>query len=247
MNLKNPAYCTYLQFYQKQFSSAYRHLVNAKHDKNPPLEVVWGGIDKSLRHLANSCESDQSEKIDINLELALDTLKEDTYTCYKITTISINDELKSVCKNLVKAQYCITKYNDFNEEYNLFIKLCQEAKEWEDRKTDIGCKAAIKAYEDAIKLGKKLKSEIDPTKKEYYEQNIENKRADTLQKEAPSLIQILPSQILQHRKALVYLLGVILSGITFFMREFIIAGLQGFFQNTAIPYIQQLIHLLYPF
>lgn len=241
MNLKNPPYCDYLCFYQRQFSLAYRHLVNTKHDKNPYLEVVLGGIDKSLRHLANSCDADQNEKVVIHLELALDTLREDTYTCYKITTLSINDELKAILNNSSKARHCIDNYEEFVNDYNQFLKLCQKAKEEEDKKTDIGCKAAIKAYEDAIALGERLKNEINPVKKAEFEQNIKKEQKENLQEEAPSFMQKIKELHLFQTSWTLKILGLIIASILFLSREFIIALIQGFFQDTAIPYLQQLI------
>ncbi len=145
---------SFFSFYQERFLPSYLRMKDTLRDGKPLPQPIADGITDSFTHLSHSYDSGFEQEDQARISLALDALIETTYLCYQIVVISIGSEISAVCDDPRKARFCINmNYSDFKKEYARFKAAGNEAKKLAEMKSDASCKAAIKAYEDAIAIG----------------------------------------------------------------------------------------------
>lgn len=142
----------------------------------PLPQPIVEGITGSFTHLSHSCNSCMKpEEQALFVSLAFDALIETTYLCYQIVVIFIDSEISAVCDDpLLETKFCINMdYSDFKKEHARFKAAGNEAKRLTEMKSDASCKAAIRAYEEAIAIGEGLLGKIDWIKIEDSRQECE--------------------------------------------------------------------------
>jgi hypothetical protein len=207
-------------------------------DGKPLPQPIADGITDSFTHLSHSYDSDFELEDKARISLALDALVETTYLCYQIVVISIGSEISAVCDDPRKARFCINmNYSDFKKEYARFKAAGNEAKKLAEMKSDASCKAAIKAYEEAIAIGEGLLDKIDWIKIE--DSNLESEQASalsTVREENSStkdkMIELLNEQLSLHPRR--SLLAVV---VIFIASGFINSFLKNIYDQILIPYI----------
>ena len=142
----------------------------------PLPQPIVDGITGSFTHLSHSCNSGMKpEEQALFVSLAFDALIETTYLCYQIVVIFIDSEISAVCDDpLLETKFCINmSYSEFKKEHARFKAAGNEAKRLTEMKSDASCKAAIRAYEEAIAIGESLLGKIDWIKIEDSRQESE--------------------------------------------------------------------------
>jgi len=229
---------SFFSFYQKRFLPAYLRMKDTLRDGKPLPQPIADGITDSFTHLSHSYDSDFELEDKARISLALDALVETTYLCYQIVVISIGSEISAVCDDPRKARFCINmNYSDFKKEYARFKAAGNEAKKLAEMKSDASCKAAIKAYEEAIAIGEGLLDKIDWIKIE--DSNLESEQASalsTVREENSStkdkMIELLNEQLSLHPRR--SLLAVV---VIFIASGFINSFLKNIYDQILIPYI----------
>jgi len=201
-------------------------------------QPIVDGITSSFTHLSHSYESglppeDQARHI----SLAMDALIETTYLCYEIIVISIGSEISAVCDDPRTAKFGINiNYSDFKREHARFKTVVNDAKKSAEMKSGKTCKAAIKAYDDAIIIGESLLGKIDWVKVEDLRQ--ESEQAATLAniQEAnlsakDRMIEALTNQLSLHPKRSLAAIVVI-----FVVYGFANTILKDFFDKILFPH-----------
>jgi hypothetical protein len=232
---------SFFSFYQKRFLPAYLRMKITLLEGNPLPQPIVDGITGSFTHLSHSCGSgldpeDQARYI----SLALDALIETTYLCYEIVVISIGSEISTVCDDPRKARFCINmSYSDFKEEHARFKAAGNEAKKSAEMKSDVSCKAAIRAYEEAITIGESLLGKIDWVKIEDYNQESEQAATLAVIQEESSLnrskmIELLTNQLSLHPKRSFAAIVLVFIASGFFN-----AILKNFYDQILFPHAWQ--------
>jgi hypothetical protein len=231
---------SFFSFYQKRFLPAYLRMKDTLRDGKPLPQPIADGIVDSFTHLSLFYDSGSELEDQARISLALDALIETTYLCYQIVVISIGSEISAVCEDQRKARFCINmNYSDFKKEYARFKTAGNEAKKLAEMKSDTSCKAAIKAYEEAIAIGENLLNKIDWIKIE--DSNLENEHASVLsavQDESSltkdKMIEMLNNQLLLHPKRSFAAVLVL-----FIASGFINSFLRDIYDQMLVPYILQ--------
>jgi hypothetical protein len=235
------SYDSFFSFYQKRFLPAYLRMKTTLQEGNSLPQAIVDGITSSFTHLSHSYDSGlQPEDQVRHVSLALDALIEATYLCYEIIVISIGLEIATVCDDPRKAKFCINiNYSDFKREHAQFKTIVNDAEKSTEMKSGESCKAAIKAYEEAIVIGESLLGKIDWDKIEDYEQ--EGKHAATIaaiQEESSStknkMIELLTNQLSLHPKRSLAAIVVIFIASGFFNEI-----LKNFYDQILFPYAWQ--------
>lgn len=229
---------SFFSIYQKRFLPAYLRMKDTLRDGKPLPQPIADGITDSFTHLSHSYDiSSESEK-QARISLALDALIETTYLCYQIVVISIASEISAVSDDPRKARFCINmNYSDFKRRYDGFKSAGIEAKKLSEMKSDASCKAAIKAYEEAIAIGEDLLDKIDWIKIE--DANFEVQQAleiSAVRQENSSakdkMIELLNRQLSLHpRRSLAAVV------IIFIASGFINAFLKNIYDQTLSPIV----------
>jgi hypothetical protein len=231
---------SFFSFYQKEFLPAYLRMKDTLRDGKPLPQPIADGITDSFTHLSHSYDSGSELEEQARISLALDALIETTYLCYQIVVISIGSEISAVCDDPRKAKLCINmNYSDFKREYARFKAAGNEAKKLAEMKSDASCKAAIKAYEEAIAIGEGLLEKIDWIKIE--DPNLESEQAfalSTVRIENSStkgkMIELLNRQLSLHPRRSFAAVVII-----FIASGFINAFLKNIYDQKLGPYVLQ--------
>jgi len=231
---------SFFLFYQKRFLPAYLRMKNTLQEDDPLPQSIVDGITDSFTHLSHSYDSGFEQEDQARISLALDALIETTYLCYQIVVISIGSEISTVCDDPRKARFCINmNYSDFKREYARFKAAGNEAKKLAEMKSDASCKAAIKAYEDAIAIGESLLDKIDWIKIE--DSNLESEQASELsavREENSStkdkMIELLNKQLSLHPRRSFAAVVII-----FIASGFINSFLKNIYDQMLVPYVLQ--------
>jgi hypothetical protein len=231
---------SFFSFYQKRFLPAYLRMKDTLRDGKPLPQPIADGITDSFTHLSHSYDSGSELEEQARISLALDALIETTYLCYQIVVISIGSEISAVCDDPRKAKSCINmNYSDFKREYARFKAAGNEAKKLAEMKSDASCKAAIKAYEEAIAIGEGLLDKIDWIKIE--DSNLESEQAfalSTVRIENSStkdkMIELLNKQLSLHPRRSFAAVVII-----FIASGFINAFLKNIYDQMLGPYVLQ--------
>jgi hypothetical protein len=203
--------------------------INLQEGNSLPQPIV-DGITGSFTHLSHSYNSGmRSEEQAHHISLALDALIEATYLCYEIIVISIGSEISAVCDDPRKAKFGINiNYNDFKNDHSRFKTIVNDAKKSAEMKSGESCKAAIKAYEEAILIGEGLLGKIDWIKIEDLHQEREQAAMNAAAQEEISqtknkVIEQLTNQLSLHRKrslAIVVLIFIASGFFNIFLKNF---------------------------
>ena len=231
---------SFFSFYEKRFLPSYLRMKDTLRDGKPLPQPIADGITDSFTHLSHSYDSGFEQEDQARISLALDALIETTYLCYQIVVISIGSEISAVCDDPRKARFCINMNNsDFKKEYARFKAAGNEAKKLAEMKSDASCKAAIKAYEDAIAIGESLLDKIDWIKIE--DSNLESEQALALSavREVNSstkdkMIELLNRQLSLHPRRSFAAVVII-----FIASGFINAFLKNIYDQMLGPYVLQ--------
>lgn len=236
------SFSRFFSFYQNRFLPAYLRMKITLQEGKPLPQPIVDGVTGSFTHLSHSCNLGlKPEEQALFVSLAFDALIETTYLCYQIVVIFIDSEISAVCDDpLLETKFCINmNYSDFKKEHARFKAAGNEAKRLTEMKSDASCKAAIRAYEEAIAIGESLLGKIDWIKIEDSRQ--ESERASMLaaaQEESSStknrMIDQLTNQLSLHPKRSFAAVVVL-----FIVSGFFNAILKNFWDQILFPRVWQ--------
>lgn len=201
------SYDSFFSFYQNRFLPSYLRMKITLQEGNSLPQPIVDGITGSFTHLSHSYESGlRPEDQARHVSLAFDALIETTYLCYEIIVISIGSEISAVCDDPRKAKFGINiDYSDFKREHARFKTIVNDAKKSAEMKSGESCKAAIKAYDEAILIGEGLLGKIDWIKiEDLHQESVHAETIASAQEEISltknKVIELLANQLSLHPK-----------------------------------------------